>query len=235
MPLVNSILSDARELLREAWRAVRARPAIFFAAFPVAAILAAILFFPHDVAISDRIYAGRTEFMRDIARRFSAYADYRLSLELFAVCWLFGLWKKRRDWKRLGLAIFLAASLAGAFDTTIRVLTGRPRPCANLPDHFTGLQLTDHYKQSFPSAHSATSMATAGAIAVAAPGVGIPFLIFSFGVPWSRLYMHDHYLSDITIGGLIGLWFGAAFGLAHRKISRGESSQSLGKKDHGQD
>jgi membrane-associated phospholipid phosphatase len=215
---VNSFLSDVRGLFAEARAAVRARPVIFFVAMPVAMIAAAAFFFPRDVAISDWVYRDRSELARDFARRFSAYADFRLAAEFFAVFWLVGVWKKRRDWQRLGLAILLATSLAGAFDSAIRLSTGRPRPSANKPDHFTGPQLTDHYMQSFPSAHSATSMATAGVIAVAMPEVGIPFFILSLGVPWSRVYMHDHYVSDVTVGGLIGLWFGIAFGLAHRKF-----------------
>ena len=198
--------------------AARARPAIFFVAIPAAMVLAVAIFFPRDVAISDWIYRDRPEPMREFARRYSAFGDFRLTLELFAAFWLLGAWKNRADWKRLGIAVLLAASLAGATDTTIRTLTGRPRPSANKPDHFTGPQFRDHKMQSFPSAHAATSMATASVIAIALPEVGIPFFVFSLGVPWARFYMHDHYLSDITVGGLIGIWFGAALGIAHRKF-----------------
>ena len=73
--------------------------------------------------------------------------------------------------------------------------------------------------------HAATSMATATALAVIAPPVGVPFLIVSTSVPWSRFYMHDHYLSDITIGGLIGFWFGIPFGLAVRRLNADEKFQ----------
>ena len=156
--------------------------------------------------------------MEMFARRFSSYGDFRLTLELFAGCWLLGAWKKRRDWQRLGLAILLAASLAGATATTIRVLSGRPRPIANLPDKFGGPVFLDHRRQSFPSAHSATSMATAAVVAIAMPEVGVPFFIFSLGVPWARVYMREHYASDAIVGGLLGLGVGAAFGLAFRKI-----------------
>lgn len=196
---------------------------------PVAAIAAAAIFFSRDVAISDWVYRDRSELVRDFARRFSAYADFRLPVELFVVFSLAGAWKKRRDWRRLGLAILLAASVAGTVDNTIRMLTGRPRPSANLPDHFTGPHLMNHYLQSFPSGHSASAMATAAVVAVTMPEVGIPFFIFSLGVPWSRVYMHDHYVSDVIVGGLIGLWFGAAFGIAQRKLRAGENFQALEK------
>jgi len=215
---MNQLLQDARELSREAWRATRARPLLFFALIPLAILATVIFFFPRDVAISAWCYQGRFEFVRDVARRFSAYGDFRLTIELFVVFVALGIRKKRRDWQRLGLAILLAASLAGAVATTVRTLSGRPRPSAFLPDKFGGPNFTNHKLQSFPSAHAATSMATAGVVAVAMPAVGIPFLIFSTGVPWARFYMNDHYISDITVGSLVGLWFGIAFGRAQRKL-----------------
>ncbi len=220
-----SFLSDARDLLRGSWAAVRARRVFFFIVLPVLAISATLFFFPRDAAISDWVYQDRSEFIRDVARRFSAYGDFRLTLELFIAFLVLGVWKKRRKWQRLGIAVMLAGSLAGVFDSSIRLTTGRPRPSAKLPDHFTGPNLRNSKMQSFPSAHSATSMATATVIAVAVPSVGIPFFIFSMGVPWSRVYMHDHYMSDITVGSLIGVWFGLAFGLALRKLNAPDKFQ----------
>lgn len=215
---MTTIWPDMCCLFREAAAVVRARPAIFLA-MPVLAAAATAWFFPRDVALADWIYRDRFEFMRDVARRFSAYGDFRLTLELTLAFWLVGRWKKRRDWQRLGLAILLAASLAGGLATTVRTTTGRPRPSANAAaDKFGGPNFTNHKYQSFPSAHAATSMATAGVLAVAVPTAGIPFLIVSVGVPWARFYMHDHYLSDITVGGLLGLWFGLAFGQAQRRL-----------------
>lgn len=205
--------------MRGAWTEVRARRLLYFVFIPATILAAIVFFFPRDVAFSDWVYEDRSEFLRDIARRFSSHGDFRLTLEFFAVFSVLGLWKKRRDWQRLGLAIMIATSLAGALDSTIRLTTGRPRPSANLPDHFTGPHLRDHKMQSFPSAHSATAMATATVIAIAAPAAGIPFFILSLGVPWSRLYMHDHYMSDITVGGLIGIWFGIPFGIALRRLN----------------
>ena len=64
-------------------------------------------------------------------------------------------------------------------------------------------------------------MATAGVIAIAVPVVGVPFLVMSCGVPWARFYMHDHYLSDITVGSCVGLWFGLAGGWAWRRRGTG--------------
>lgn len=212
------LLEEARDLSRAAWRAARARPLLFFAVLPLAMLAAVLVLFPRDVAIADWCYRDRFEFLRDVARRFSAYGDFRLTLELFVVSVALGLWKKRRDWQRLGIAILLAASLAGAVATSVRTLGGRPRPSANLPDRFGGPNFTNHKLQSFPSAHAATSMATAGVVAVALPVVGVPFLLVSAGVPWARFYMHDHYLSDITVGSLLGLWFGIAYGRALRKL-----------------
>ena len=221
---MSAIREYARALLRESRVAVLARRGLFFFVLPLMAAVAVAVLFPCDVEIADWISRDGKGFLGFVARRYTHYADFRLTLELFLAFWLVGMWKRREDWKRLGLAILLSAAIAGALDTSIRALTGRPRPSAHLPDRFTGPQLRDHRLQSFPSGHSATAMATAGVVAVALPEVGIPFFLFSLGVPWGRFYQHEHYASDVIVGSLIGLWFGLALGWGWRRTTPTTSS-----------
>lgn len=215
--MFSDLKSDAVTLLRQGGQEMRRRPGLFFVALPAVALAAAVFFFPRDVALADWCYRDRLELLRQVARRFSAYMDFRLPLILFVALLGLSIRHRRPEWRQLGVAILLAASLAGFVATAGRTLTGRPRPSAFEPDRFRGPTFLNHKDQSFPSAHSATSMATAGVLVVAVPSVGVPFLVLSCGVPWSRFYMHDHYLSDITVGSCIGLWFGLAGGWAWRR------------------
>lgn len=229
-PAMNDLLSDARWLLREAWQTARARWPFFFVALPAAMVLVVAFFFPRDVALADWCYADRSEFLREVARRTSAQGDFRLTLELFVFLVSFGIWKRRAEWRRLGLAILLAASLAGLVATSVRVTTGRPRPSAFAPDRFGGPELFSHKHQSFPSAHAATSMATAAVLLVGARSWwGVPFFLLSAGVPWARFYMHDHYLSDIGVGSLVGIGFGLALGLPCRRRAETYSAEGASR------
>ena len=63
----------------------------------------------------------------------------------------------------------------------------------------------------------AKEFGTATALAVAAPAVGIPALAGAALVGWSRMYVREHYLTDVIVGASIGTFFGLAFGMAARR------------------
>ncbi|MFH0909607.1 MAG: phosphatase PAP2 family protein [bacterium] len=193
------------------------RHRILFLLIPVALAACGALTIHHDVAWSDRLMENRTAILRSVARRFSAFGDFQTgTLAVVGGLWLVGRWKRNRRLQNAAAACLLAATFAGATATAIRTLTGRPRPSAGVADGFYGPSFNHKY-QSFASAHSATSLGTSTALAVAVPEIGIPVLVLSLGVPWSRFYMHDHYVTDILAGAGIGIWFGLAFGFAARK------------------
>ena len=229
---------DVRELLRDGWQVVLHRRWLFFLVLPLTVALGVIFILPRDAAISnwlithryDKVHASPDHWLLAVARGFSKYGDFRVTIELFLLYLMAGAIKKRRDWQRIGVAVMLAAALAGLVTTVIRTTTGRPRPSTmtDLPksilpdgtpvvDRFYGFHPFDSDYQSFPSAHATTAMATATVMAEAAPQIGIPFAIISIGVPWSRFYMHAHNLGDILVGSCIGLWFGFAIGPAARR------------------
>lgn len=201
------------ELFRQVRAEIRTRRLLFLL-IPFAVIAAGFATYPHDVDWSNRLMLHRTDALRSVARRFSSIGDYPIgTLALSVALWLAGRGMGRPRWKTAAIACLLAGSLAGFSVTMVRTLTGRPRPSAGVADGFYGPHL-DHKYQSFVSAHSATSLATSTALALAAPEIGVPVLVLSLGVPWSRFYMHDHYVTDIVVGAGIGIWFGLAFGLA---------------------
>ena len=135
---------------------------------------------------------------------------------LVGALWLAGAVFKRRTWRTAAMACLLAASCAGLLINPGRSLFGRPRPNTEVQDRFTGLNLSRKY-HSFPSGHSGTSFGTATALAVATPEIGIPVLAGAALVGWSRMYVREHYLTDVLVGASIGTLFGVAFGAAARR------------------
>lgn len=108
---------------------------------------------------------------------------------------------------RLGDAAFLAIAVAGAIALTylVKDLVDRSRPT---------LHLVRTTSSSFPSAHSADSLATYGAIAwvltrrLAARSWRIICwslaALVVLAVGWSRLYLGAHYPGDVIGGWAIG-------------------------------
>ena len=212
-------LHEAGSLLKEAG-CVFCEYRMAFLLFILAVLAAAVFTIQHDVPWYLYLKDHRTHETWRIANQFSKWGDYtRATLILTAVIGGLGLLRKKPAWTRAALACFVAASLAGATVTTIRMATGRPRPNANRPDGFYGPKW-DRKSQSFPSAHSGTSFATATALAISLPPVGLPCLAGAAGVAWSRLYTRVHYTTDVLVGIGIGTVFGVVFGVAARRRSR---------------
>jgi undecaprenyl-diphosphatase len=69
---------------------------------------------------------------------------------------------------------------------------------------------------SFPSGHSASGFAFAGAVAGSMPGVAIPLRGLAAVVAYSRVHTGVHYPGDVVVGALIGATIGEATSLAGR-------------------
>lgn len=232
-PVLKEVLNDTKALTLDAFRILRDRWLVVLALAAVAATAAALIH-GYDDEWHHRMTDYRTRPVRLVARAFTRWGDYATgTLIVSASLWLAGTllrprrgapppagWlsvaHRRRWWQLAGLACFLAATLAGATNNALRYAAGRPRPFAELPDRFHGPR-AGHEFRSFPSGHAATSFATATTLTVVVPTFGLPALGFAGGVVWSRLYLRDHYASDVTVGAAIGVLFGLAFGLAARR------------------
>jgi len=182
-------------------------------------VAGAIALHPYDVTISNRCLETYHEIARRIADEFSMWGSYRTgSLIICATILIAGLAFRRRTWQTAALACLLSVSLAGLEADVPKSLLGRARPCSGLHDGFYGPSLEYKY-QSFPSGHATTSSATAVALVVALPPVGVPALVGTVGVMWSRVYLGVHYPTDVWVGGWIGALNGLVFGLAARRLS----------------
>jgi len=240
---------DVRALVADAWRALP-RSVDFWTAIggALVAILAAAFACDFPVARLTPLDNGAwAPGLGPVAEWFSFWGDYLTGTFIVSFGLIFlGLGFGKKTWRRAGLAALLAASLAGIPGSTLRLTLGRPRPAsmeANaaaqlggtpapflsfhrklrpeaLPDGFYGPRPTS-LLQGFPSGHATTSMATASALAVALPPVGIPALAAAVGVCWSRAWLGRHYLSDLVAGTILGLSFGLPLGAAARRLRAG--------------
>lgn len=209
-----------KELMCAAGSILRERRWLWLAMLGVT-LIGCGLILPHDLAWHHAITAERLPALRDFAFQVSRWGDYETgTLIIAAGLWLAGLVKRRTQWKLAGLACLLAASLGGCQTNCIRYALGRPRPHAAATDTLQGPTLKPAF-HSFPSGHSTTSFATAGALAVALPPVGVPFFVGACGVVWSRLYLGAHYPADVWAGAWIGLFNGLVLGLAVRRCCSG--------------
>ena len=114
-----------------------------------------------------------------------------LGLALVAV----GLATRNRRFVRVGLAVLLAAALAGLAANGLKLVFRVPRP--HTPGSF-----------SFPSGHATTAFAVAAVLARAFPAGGPLFAFVALFGGLARVYFRDHYLIDIVAGGLLGTGIG---------------------------
>jgi membrane-associated phospholipid phosphatase len=100
---------------------------------------------------------------------------------------------------------------------------GRPRPHevvkTEIADGFYGPTMNPDM-QSFPSGHTATALGSADPVAILAPPIGVPILVFAGSVGSSRMYKNKHYPKDVLIGAFIGTVFGVAAAVVVRRRYR---------------
>jgi undecaprenyl-diphosphatase len=73
---------------------------------------------------------------------------------------------------------------------------------------------------SFPSGHSASAFAFAGAVAGSMPILSVPLRLLAGAVAYSRVHTGVHYPGDVVVGSLVGATIGEATSLAARAIFR---------------
>jgi membrane-associated phospholipid phosphatase len=73
---------------------------------------------------------------------------------------------------------------------------------------------------SFPSGHSASGFAFAGAVAGSMPGLAIPLRGLAAAVAYSRVHTGVHYPGDVVVGSLVGATIGEATSVVFRSLQR---------------
>jgi undecaprenyl-diphosphatase len=73
---------------------------------------------------------------------------------------------------------------------------------------------------SFPSGHSASAFAFAGAVAGSIPVLGAPLRGLATAVAYSRVHTGVHYPGDVIVGSVAGATIGEATAFAARALRR---------------
>ena len=79
---------------------------------------------------------------------------------------------------------------------------------------------------SFPSGHSASGFAFAGAVGASLPALAVPLRGLAAAVAYSRVHTGVHYPGDVVIGSLIGTTIGQATALAARPLFHRRTTSS---------
>lgn len=161
-----------------------------------------------------------SERVRSVARWLSYWGDLAgFNVFVFATLTCFAFVRRSLFFRRLTIAAVMGTVLTGGVANVIRGTTGRARPGSNMAPGFYGPTLSAR-KQSFPSAHTATSFGACVPLAIAFPPAGVPLLVVSGGVAWSRMQNNCHHPSDVLASMLLSLVFGVPLGLTVRRMRR---------------
>lgn len=115
----------------------------------------------------------------------------------------------RRPTRKAGLAMLLALLFyLVAGDMILKPLFARPRPCDLNP--LVQLLVARPNSHSFPSGHTSSAFAAAGALFFQNRRLGIPALVLAAFIGFTRLYLYVHFPTDVLAGVLLGLALGAA-------------------------
>ncbi len=107
--------------------------------------------------------------------------------------------------------VMLVSLLTGLVADVFRVVFGRTRPLAHVPQGFYGIWQNGHWLagkfefSSFPSGHAATAAGLAAAAWLVHRGWGMLCAIYALAVMWSRIALQCHHLSDVLASTVLGI------------------------------
>ncbi|RPI42594.1 MAG: phosphatase PAP2 family protein, partial [Bacteroidetes bacterium] len=137
------------------------------------------------------------------------------------------------------LVVFAGYALSGLSAQLIKRLffSTLPRPVKyfeiNLPDHQLYLVpgIEPHQWFSFPSGHAATAFGVFFSIALVSGNRALQFAAFiaALGVAYSRMYLSQHFLMDVTGGAALGITGGFLGWWWIRRYDRPWMNRSLPK------
>jgi membrane-associated phospholipid phosphatase len=215
--------NDVRWLMRGGWRIAKANSkTIALAALGTICLLCFTI--PQEsgwlAAIRHNGPSVEHGWVRELARLLSYWGDFAgFNMLVFGTLCVFAFIRRSPFFRRLTIAAVLGTILTGGTANVLRMTTGRARPGSGLAPGFYGPRLSAK-KQSFPSAHTATSFGASVPVAVAFPPLGVPMLLVSGGVAWSRMENNRHHPSDVAVSILLASLFGIPLGLMIRRRQR---------------
>ena len=121
--------------------------------------------------------------------------------------------------RRLGAACASALAMGAlATNVLLKNLVHRIRPYAALEN--LSILVSEPSDWSFPSGHTAASMAAVGALLAEGSRLWVPALALTVLIAFSRLYLYLHWPSDVLAGAVLGAALGFAASRIVRRIER---------------
>ena len=124
-----------------------------------------------------------------------------------------GAWKESDRAKRFAVTLTEATLVSGTAALGAKFVFGRERPTgANDPDTFHFFHGTSKEQVSFPSGHATTAFTWAAVTAEEFPSPWVAVGAYGAAgiVGFSRLYQHEHWVSDVVAGAALGYFTGKA-------------------------
>lgn len=185
------------------------------------------------LALFVAIYGKDRSFLM-INGHYSTQADYFFNYVTFLGEWilwvplfLYALFYKR-DFILPVLAALAICTLLTHLGKRV-IFAGTPRPLVLLKDVARAVPILKHnsYINSFPSGHTSTAFTTALLLSfiVRRKFAVFFFPVVAFLVGYSRVYLAQHFVTDVLAGSLIGLVSAYAALLIHNRILKKKRQQ----------
>jgi membrane-associated phospholipid phosphatase len=183
----------------------------------LAGIGAVALAFPVDDAVDGALVVANPSSLHDVAWWCSKIGEGWVVGIGGILLAAFFVWRKKPVLAANIFFVALTSELAGLVATIFRVLIGRTRPTAPLPQGFYGVWHDGHWLigkyqfSSFPSGHSASAAGLVAAAWLVNRGWGAATAVYALAVMWSRIALNCHHLSDVVASTVLSIWFAVLF------------------------
>ncbi len=156
--------------------------------------------------------------VHQLAQALSYWGDFLgFNMAVFVFLGVAAVFRKSVFFRRLVIIAMAGTVICGGLANVGRFLTGRARPSYEGEPGFYGPTFRSRL-QSFPSAHTATAFGASVPVAIALPPVGVPLVLISAGVSWSRMQNNRHHPSDVFVSVCLSLMAGVPLGVVVRRM-----------------
>lgn len=182
-------------------------------------LLVGIIFY-FDSVIVQGISKIQTSFLDDFFMGVGAISS---EIVIFFVLTSLFLWQERK--RKWILPLWVTLGISAVVSFLLKVSISRARPfqigIASIP---TVLEKANHFvwNYSFPSFHSGIAFCAVPILAKEFPRLKYVWIVFAILIAFSRVYFGLHFLSDVVLGGVIGILIGNLIIKLENKTKFGE-------------
>jgi membrane-associated phospholipid phosphatase len=177
----------------------------------IAGIILVAAMFPLDDAVDGALVVPPSSPLHELAWWCSKLAEGWVIAVVGILLAAFLAWRKKPALAANVFFVGFTSEIAGLIALILRLLFGRTRPTAPLPQGFYGLWHDGHWLigkyqfSSFPSGHSATAAGLVAAAWLVNRRWGAVALIYAVAVMWSRIALRCHHLSDVVASAVMSV------------------------------